>query len=40
MKIFLEKIFQNGHKNVLSWLFDEVKCTTNENLIRIFRPIE
>jgi hypothetical protein len=38
--VFLEKIFQNGHKNMLSWLFDEVKCTKNENLISTFRPVE
>jgi hypothetical protein len=40
MGVFLENISTNGHKYMLSWLIDEVKCTKNENLINKFRPVE
>jgi len=41
--LFLEEISDNGHKQMLSWLINEVKCTSNENLIKTFgqfNPVE
>jgi len=40
MGCFLEKINNNGHKQMLSWLINEVKCTTNERLIEMFGSVE
>jgi len=40
MGVFLENISTNGHKDMLLWLINEVKCTDNEILIGKFRPIE
>lgn len=36
MGIFLEKIWNNKHYDVVRWLIEEVKCTENINLIERF----